>query len=207
VGDGECWCRSSSFELLETVEGENLGVGGVSTGFIHRKICAGERDVEPPTAHTQPRAAATRGGGGPPASGTAAQPPAAANAQYDQLWHGQAFVAEAAVPAAPVTPAAPAAPVATAGHDAHASAEGGAPAAPVAQLHVVQDELAKCDERLAEARTIVSRLETDRAALLDHSKHLDALLQGLHDADRAPSQMDKEAELLSRLRRAVEERR
>merc|ERR1740123_113692 len=32
------------FEVLESMEGENEGVGGISTGFIHRKICAGERD-------------------------------------------------------------------------------------------------------------------------------------------------------------------
>ena len=36
----------SAFELLEAIEGENTGVGGRSTGFIHRKICAGERDDE-----------------------------------------------------------------------------------------------------------------------------------------------------------------
>ena len=36
----------SAFELLQTFEGENAGVGGRSTGFIHRKICAGERDDE-----------------------------------------------------------------------------------------------------------------------------------------------------------------
>lgn len=34
------------FECLESIEGENRGVGGVSTGFIHRKICAGERDTD-----------------------------------------------------------------------------------------------------------------------------------------------------------------
>ena len=38
------------FELLEEIEGENPGVGGRSTGLIHRKICAGERDHLPGTA-------------------------------------------------------------------------------------------------------------------------------------------------------------
>jgi SAM-dependent methyltransferase len=34
------------FEVLDKIEGQNDGVGGLSTGFIHRKICAGERDMD-----------------------------------------------------------------------------------------------------------------------------------------------------------------
>ena len=35
----------AGFEVLETLEGKNDGVGGVSTGFIHLKTCAGEKDA------------------------------------------------------------------------------------------------------------------------------------------------------------------
>ena len=34
----------AGFDVLESLEGQNDGVGGVSTGFIHVKTCAGERD-------------------------------------------------------------------------------------------------------------------------------------------------------------------
>ena len=37
----------AGFELVETIEGANDGVGGVSTGYIHRKTCVGERDGQP----------------------------------------------------------------------------------------------------------------------------------------------------------------
>ena len=35
----------AGFEVLEQMDGENPGAGGMSTGIIHRKICAGERDL------------------------------------------------------------------------------------------------------------------------------------------------------------------
>ncbi len=33
------------FEVLESISGENSGVGGTSTGYLHRKLSRGERDV------------------------------------------------------------------------------------------------------------------------------------------------------------------
>ena len=35
---------AAGFEVLEAIEGPNDGVGGVSTGFVHLKVCAGEHD-------------------------------------------------------------------------------------------------------------------------------------------------------------------
>ena len=46
LGDG--------FELLESVEGDNAGTGGVSVGYIYRKVSEGDA----PEAHTAERVAA-----------------------------------------------------------------------------------------------------------------------------------------------------
>ena len=56
--------RPAGFELLETLEGTNEGVGGLSTGFIHRKTCAGERDAGIANALREGRSHGGGGGGG-----------------------------------------------------------------------------------------------------------------------------------------------
>ena len=65
----------AGFEVLEKMEGANPGVGGISTGFIHRKTCAGERDVGSEDSAT---GVCPMGFGAPPAAEAAAPAPAVA---------------------------------------------------------------------------------------------------------------------------------